>query len=144
MIGFALLQDNSAMESLQTVPSWSASHQLGPGGHGPQIHHRPHLQRLHFCVWVRHFHTPLPGWSKWAKFQLVLTALHAVPLVCCVLLHTSSLSKILHSQKLSLICSVVHCTFQSPVDMRKPVIFLLEMTPFNVVTGMAFNCHENA
>lgn len=35
----ALLQDDSAMEGLPSVPSRSASHQLGPGGHGPQIHH---------------------------------------------------------------------------------------------------------
>lgn len=68
--GFALMtqraafQDNSAVESLQTVPSRSASHQLRPGGHGPQVHHRPHLQRLHFCVRVWHFHSPLSGWCK--------------------------------------------------------------------------------
>lgn len=65
MIGLvSLLQDDSAMESLPTVPSRTAPHQFGPGGHGPQIHHRPHLQRLHFCVWVWHLHTPLPGGSK--------------------------------------------------------------------------------
>lgn len=54
-------QDNSALESLQTVPSWSASHQFRPGGHGPEVHHWPHLQRLHLCVRVWHLLAPLPG-----------------------------------------------------------------------------------
>lgn len=45
-----VLQDNSAMESVSPVPSRDASHQLRPGGHGPQVHHRPHLQRLHLSL----------------------------------------------------------------------------------------------
>lgn len=61
------MQDNSAMESLPSVPSWHTSHQQRSGGYGSQIHHWPHLQWLHFCVRVWHLHTPLPGWSISSK-----------------------------------------------------------------------------
>lgn len=55
------IKDHSAMEDISSGSPRVSPNQLGPGGHGPEVHHRPHLQWLHFCLWVWHFHQALPG-----------------------------------------------------------------------------------
>lgn len=60
-----LSQDHCSLEEFSPGPARGASHQLWPGGHGPQINHWPDLQWLHLSVWVWHLHTTLPG-ESWA------------------------------------------------------------------------------
>lgn len=61
IIILCVLQDHRALEGVPSVAPWVPSHQLWTGGHGPQVHHRPHLQRLYLCLWVWHLHQAISG-----------------------------------------------------------------------------------
>lgn len=58
---FDVIQDHCALEDVSSVTPWVSSHQLWAGGHGSQVHHRPHLQRLHLCLWVWYLHEAFSG-----------------------------------------------------------------------------------
>lgn len=56
-----MIQDHCALEGVSSVTPWVPSHQLWTGGHGPEVHHRPHMQRLYLCLWVWHLHQAISG-----------------------------------------------------------------------------------
>lgn len=56
-----VLQDHRALENIPSGPPWVPPNQSGFGGHGPEVHHWPNLQRLHLRVRVWHLHQTVSG-----------------------------------------------------------------------------------
>ena len=69
-VNLHVFQDDSAVEALPADAFGGAPDRDGAGGDGAQVHHRPHLQRLHLKLRVRRIHQTLPG-RKEATLQLI-------------------------------------------------------------------------